>query len=129
VPNTLPISKQPVGAAYHRNLTSDLLNFQSESVDLLTLSHAVGTFCFRRGIIATTKCSCRDNQRLEGDVGFGLQGLRRGGERWFQALPGLRNIKTGFTTASIHYQTHCPSAPLARVIAYRVSALVSAAAC
>jgi hypothetical protein len=110
VPNTLPVSKQPVGAAYHRNLTSDLLNFQSESVDLLTLllqstaAHQnrhprtpvrndntkslpeIGTFCFRRGIIAMTKCSCRDNQRLEGDVGFGLQGLRRGGEHWFQAL-------------------------------------------
>jgi hypothetical protein len=41
----------------------------------------------------------------------------------------LRNIETGFTAASIHYQTDCPSAPLARVIAYRVSALVSAAAC
>jgi hypothetical protein len=75
------------------------------------------------GIIATTKCSCRQNQRFGGDVGFGLQGLWRGGARWFQALPCLRNIETGFTAASI-----CPSAPLARVIAYRVSALVSAAA-
>jgi hypothetical protein len=51
-----------------------------------------------------------------------LQGLWRGGERWLEALPCLWNIKTGFTAASIYYQTDCPSAPLARFIAYRVSA-------
>jgi hypothetical protein len=39
----------------------------------------------------------------------------------------LRNIKTGFIAASIHYQTDCPGPSLARVIAPRLSALVSAA--
>jgi hypothetical protein len=44
-----------------------------------------------------------------------------------KALPCLRNIKTGFIAASIHYQTDCPGPSLARVIAPRLSALVSAA--
>jgi hypothetical protein len=78
----------------------------------------------------TTKgCSAVD-QRLEGGMkllGFGLQELWRGSEPRCKALPYLRNIKTGFIAASIHYQTDCPGPSLARVIAPRLSALVSAA--
>jgi hypothetical protein len=56
-----------------------------------------------------------------------LQRLWRRSEPGCGVLPCLRNIKTGFIAASIHYQTNCPGPPLARAIAPCLSALVSAA--
>jgi len=67
VPNTLPVFKQPAGAAYQQNF-----DFRARTG---ALEHWCGTkkafpeigiffASFRRGIIATTKCSCSENQTL-----------------------------------------------------------------
>jgi hypothetical protein len=79
------------------------------------------------GIITMKECSAvrlREGATLD----FGLQALWCGGEVRCKVLSRLRNIKTGFAAASIHHQTDRSGARLARVIAYRVPALVSAAA-